>query len=274
MAKRDETITAVVLLEHEDYRTYLKALLESRGRGSLGRLARAMQVSPTLVSLIVRGEKNLTPEQAFALCEYLGFSEWETDYFTQLVELSRAGTLGLQNRLKKKLQTLRQQGNKLVKRVKVEKELSDESATLFYSSWHYAAIRNYAALGNFKSPNEIAERFHLPLVQVNAIIHFLLSQGLLKEGKRGLESGHKSTHLSVDSPFANHHHRNWRLRAMDQMDLKRESDLFYTCTMSLSHKDAEYLRTLLPKFIRQVLDIVGPSESEKVMCWNMDWFEY
>ena len=58
------------------------------------------------------------------------------------------------------------------------------------------------------------------------------------------------------------------------MDAHDEKNLFYTCPMSLSLETAEEVRRLLPQFIEQVLKKVGPSPSEKVYCFSMDWFEY
>lgn len=53
-----------------------------------------------------------------------------------------------------------------------------------------------------------------------------------------------------------------------------EKDLFYTAPMSLSKEVAERIRTQLPELIKQIIDQVGPSESEVVRCLNIDWFEY
>ena len=58
------------------------------------------------------------------------------------------------------------------------------------------------------------------------------------------------------------------------MNQYNESNLFYSAPMSLSAEAAEQVRKMLPKVVEDVLKIVGPSESEKVYCFNMDWFEY
>lgn len=58
------------------------------------------------------------------------------------------------------------------------------------------------------------------------------------------------------------------------MDLKADTDLFYTCPMSLSAEATLQVRELLLKSIQEALKIVGPSPSEEVRCLNIDWFSY
>ena len=86
--------------------------------------------------------------------------------------------------------------------------------------------------------------------------------------------GTKSIHIDKDSPFVNQHHSNWRQQSMLGMDHRRERDLFFTCPMSLSEEAYEGVYELIPNFIQQVMDIVGPSPSERVACLNIDLFDY
>lgn len=264
----------VSLFEYSDYRAFLKNHLETSLRGEMGRMAKAISVSPSLLSLILKGEKNLTSEQAIEVVDYLGLAELDGEYFITLVDLGRAGTLKLQNRLRKKMSGLKEQANKISKRVQKDKELTDEALSIYYSSWLYTGVRNFASIGELVTLQQMAEYFKLPKSQLQPIIKFCLEQGLLKQLGDGYIYNTKNTHIGSESPWVNQHHRNWRLRGIEQMEMRRETDLFYTCPMSLSQEAAETIRSLLPEFIQQVLKIVGPSPSEKVMCWNMDWFEY
>lgn len=265
---------SVALFDYQDYRQYLLDLLESKGRGEQGRMARSIGISTSLLSLILKGEKNLTPEQALELTDYVGFPELDSDYFITLVEYDRAGTVKMKNRMRKKMNLLKQQAHKISTRVKKDAELSDEVLSIYYSSWLFTGIRNFASIGEFKTASDVAERFHLSPSQVHQVIQFCLKNGLLKKQGPGFTFGARNTHVSNESPWVNNHHHNWRLRALEKMESRCENDLFYTCPMSLSVEAANTIRSVLPEFIQQVLKIVGPSTSEKVMCWNMDWFEY
>jgi hypothetical protein len=58
------------------------------------------------------------------------------------------------------------------------------------------------------------------------------------------------------------------------MELRRDEDLFFTQPMALSKEAAEKIRLMLPGIIEQIHAISGPSDSEVVRCFNIDWFEY
>ena len=58
------------------------------------------------------------------------------------------------------------------------------------------------------------------------------------------------------------------------MEQKNDTDLFYSSPMSLSADDYEKIRTMLLNNIKEILDVMRPSTSEKVCCLNIDWFEY
>jgi hypothetical protein len=58
------------------------------------------------------------------------------------------------------------------------------------------------------------------------------------------------------------------------MERKKEEDIFFTSPMSLSVEAAEEVGKLIPNFIQTVMETVGPSNSEKVMCLNLDWVGY
>lgn len=272
--RNNKTSTQQNLFEINDYRIYLKQHLQLKTRGELGRMARAIQVSPTLLSLIVKGEKNLSAEQALDLCDYFIFAELESEYFMSLVEFSRAGTQKLKKRLQNKISFLRTQALQLSKRIKKDKDLKGESASIYYSSWLYTGIRNFASIEGGITVQEVAKKFSIPNQIVHSIVQFLLEHNLLIEKNGVLSYGAKNTHLSSYSPWVNQQHKNWRIKGFEQMEMRKESDLFYTCPMSLSHEDVIKIRQLLPEFIQQIQKIVGPSKSETVMCWNMDWFQY
>jgi uncharacterized protein (TIGR02147 family) len=267
----------VSIYDHSDYRAYLNSWIESQrdgGRGLKGRLAEAASISSTLISLILKGDKHLALEQASDIADFIGLSENETDYFFLLVELGRAGNFKLQQKLKRKIKALQDEAKKISKRVKKDIELSEDLKAIYYSNWVYTGVRNLIAIPGYNNPRTISEKLHLPLPVVNKVIDFLLETGLcvLKNGQ--LTYGPAHTHLESESPHVARQHQNWRLRGYSKMDQYNESNLFYTCPMSLSAEAAEEIRKMLPKFIEQVLKVVGPSPSEKAYCFNIDWFEY
>ncbi|MGH1468660.1 MAG: helix-turn-helix domain-containing protein, partial [Bdellovibrionales bacterium] len=65
------------IYDYLDYKAFIKAYvkeLPKEGRGEYGRLAKASQISSTLVSQVFNGDRDLTLEQSFLVSEYLNLS--------------------------------------------------------------------------------------------------------------------------------------------------------------------------------------------------------
>lgn len=266
------------IFHHKDFRTYLNHWIinqPQKGHGTKIKLAKHVKISTTLVSLVLTGQKTFTMDQAIMVCNFIGLSEIETDFFMLLIEWDRASTPLLRDRIQKKMNLVIESSKVLAKRLKVSRHLTETQKSIFYSSWLFSGIRNLVALPDISSVHDLSNRLNLPLSVVREHVDFLLANKLLKLDSMGkLEVGPAHTHLGSDSPFINKHHQNWRLRAISKMDVRSNSDLFYTCPMSLSIEDAEKIRQMLPKFVEDVLKIVRPSPSESTHCLNFDWFSY
>jgi uncharacterized protein (TIGR02147 family) len=267
----------ISLYDFTDYRELLNSWIADRGpggRGLQGKIAKACGISSTMVSLILKGNKHLTLEQATELADFLGLSDSETDYFYLMVEHGRAGTFKLQQRLSRRLKEAQNQAKKVSHRIKKDMELNEEVKAIFYSSWIYSGIRLLSALEDFHNPHAIAGRLNLPPSIVKKIVDFLVENGLCKMQGHRLTYGPSRTHIDNDSPFVTKHHQNWRVRGFGQMDSFKESDLFFTGPLCVSVEAAEEIRRLLPNMIEQIMKIAGPSRSEKLQCLNIDWFEF
>jgi hypothetical protein len=190
------------------------------------------------------------------------------------VDFDRAGTPRYREKLNRKIKILQEQSRRIGKRVPRQMELTDEQKAIFYSSWLYTGIFNLAAVPVYNQATAIADRLHLELGVVNRVIRFLIENGLFKEADGTLAYGPASIHVDKDSPFVNKHHQNWRFQAIQRMEQKKDSDIFFTSPMSLSKAAAEEIQKLLPTVIQNVMQISGPSQSEVAACLNIDWFEY
>ena len=92
-----------------DYKLYLTDYIKSlpnEGRGELGRMAKHINANPTLLTLVLKGERDLTVEQAFDLSNYLNLSESEGEYFYWMVQHQRAGHFRYKHFAKKKMEIL------------------------------------------------------------------------------------------------------------------------------------------------------------------------
>jgi uncharacterized protein (TIGR02147 family) len=265
------------IFDHSDYKKYFNAwvaALPKGGRGEYRRVSEALGVSTTMISQVFNGDKHLSLELASDLADYLMLSEVETNYLFLLVESARAGSFKLSEKLKKRINDARTEARKLEARVKAEKELSEETKSIFYSSWIYAAVRSLTALSDVNNVQTIADRLHLPRPQVQKVIEFLMLEGLVTEKAHKLEPGVRSTYLKASSPLVPKHHQNWRIAGFQKMVLSDTDNFFYTGPYSLSREVADKIRQELPSFVERIRKDVLPSESETVRCLNIDWFEF
>lgn len=265
------------IFESRDYKKFINEWIKDQpkgGRGQIKRMSEFLRVSTTLLSQVLRGEKHFSLETAADISEYLGLNEKEAEYFILLIEHQRAGGFKLKKILERKLDRDQQAGSQLQNRMKKDRQLSDEEKMQFYSSWMYSAIRILSALPEITNAKTLSDRLNLPLAIVNDVVNFLLEKNLCVVKNNKLTYGAYRTHIGKDSPFVIKHHQNWRIKGFQSMEIRRDEDLFFTQPMALSREAAEKIRLMLPGMIEQIHALSGPSESEVVRCFNIDWFEY
>ena len=263
------------LFSFHDYRSYLSAwLVEARSRrtSNLTRLAEQIGVHTSFLAHVLSGEKNLSFEQAAEVCEALEHTALEREFFFSLLQIERAGTAKLKNYWKQKKAEIATEREGVRSRVGSHRELSAEDRAVFYSSWVYVAVFVACDIDGGQTLEQIAERFRLPRARAQDVLEFLCGSGIcIRDGAR-FKMGPAVIYLSNDSPLVVKHHTNWRLRALQKMDTREATELFYTSPMSISRADAARVRELLAKAIEESLAICKDSKSEEVVNLNIDFF--
>lgn len=264
------------LFEKSDYRSYLRSYLKGlpkNGRGELSKIAVHLRTNSTLLSQVLSGTRNFSAEQTLELSRYLGHSPLETDYFSLLVQIEKAGTHALREHLQAKLGELKGEALKLSKRIAHEKALTDQEKAVFYSSWVYSAVHLATSLKDAGvSPEIIAEKLSLGRSKVLEVLQFLVRAGLVLE-KQGLyRMGVKSTFVARGSPHLLRHHSSWRVQAIARSEELREEELMYSGQLSLSVADFQRLREMLADFLGKANEIVRDSPAEELAALNIDLF--
>jgi len=261
------------LHEFDDYRDYLRDYLKHlprKGRGELSRWAAQLNTNSTLVSQVMAGTRELSMDQAYRLSQHLGLNSEETEFFLLLVQHSRAGTGEFRNHLKSRIEQRRKEALKIAKHVTTEGELSETEKAQFYSSWIYSAVHLFTSMSSV-SAHEIATRFGLTLEQTHDIVHFLNEIGLIQPENHRWKIAQKSTFVPFGSLHLNNHHRNWRIKWLNDLDRIRQEDLMFTGQVSLSRKDFTRLRKMAVEFIASVSQVVESSPAEELACFHLDW---
>ena len=266
------------IYEYRDYKSFLNDRLQAlpkKGRGEYRKWALHLGVSTTLISQIFKGDKHLNLEMASDLADHIGLTQQETDYFFLLVELARAGSERLKQKLERRVKDSQTRAQKLSERLSQDMEMSEQQKMTFYSSWIYTGAWVSTARPDVQSAEDLARLLNQPRAVVQNVLQFLLESGLCVMKDGNLDVGPMRTHIGSDSPLVAKHHQNWRLRAMEKMATHEESrDLFYSAPMALNEEVAVRVRAELPAFIEKINKWVVPAPSEIVRCLNIDWFEY
>lgn len=264
------------IFNYLDYRKYLKDTLAGKpkqGYGELSKWANSCHIHPTLMSLILKGDRDLSAEQAYALAEYLNLTALELEFFILLVQYARSGTPAFKEHLQKKINLLKQEATQVKKRFHHESELTDEAKFVFYSSYLYSAVRlSCDTKKEGLTLDELMEKFNLTRAELLPTLEFLEQTSLIKHTKGHYTLGPARTLVASDSKHVIKHHQNWRLQAMLRAENLKEEELMFTCPMSLSKKDFADFKRELTDLIQKFSLMLKDSKSEEIGCFNIDWF--
>jgi uncharacterized protein (TIGR02147 family) len=259
------------LFSMNDYRDFVRAWVQSRGRGEYRRIAESLNMHTTLVSQVFKGHKSLTEEQASKLCSYMTLNAMETDYFLKLVQIERAGSERLRETFKRHLQQLRKQANEIRHRVPESKELSEQDRAIFYSSWQHSLVRLCTSIDGLQTAEKISHRLEISLPRVQQILDFLTSRGLCDYKNGQYVRTTHNTHVEAHSPLSIRHHQNWRSKSLDLLDHTAADDLIFTAPVSLSRRDFMKVRSILLTAISELSKVVEDSPSEELAFVGIDW---
>ncbi len=265
------------IFESKSYKNFVQSWIKSRpkgGRGEYTRMAERLRISSVQISHIFNGDRDLSPEQAVVLAEYLNLGKIERNFFVLLVHHARAGTNLLREFYSEELQKLEKNARDLRHRAPNESTMSEKAKSIYYANWQYAAVRLLTSIPGFETPELISQKLQIPPKALRSILDFLLENGLcvLQDGK--FQMGTQHLHLPKDSPYIKPRHISWRLKAIEHLDHPSEEDLFFSSPVSLSKRDFAHFQMEITKFIEAWLKSVAASPSEELACLNIDWFSF
>jgi uncharacterized protein (TIGR02147 family) len=238
------------------------------------KIARHLKMHSTRLSQALHGTVELSLEQACGLAEYFSLSALETEFLLALVQRERAGTPGLKRAIDSQLRSIRERARDLSQRIERDKQLSEQDKPIFYSSWHYSAVRLLTSIPKYQDPDAIARYFKMSPKKLSGILQFLVDTGLCIEENGKFEMGPKRTHLDAQSLLINRHRANWRLKSIEAHEDLKPTDLAFTGPMSIGTKEKEQIRKELLELIERVLKYAVDSEADQVACLNIDWFQF
>ncbi|MBF0431228.1 MAG: TIGR02147 family protein [Fibrobacteria bacterium] len=171
------------IFEYADFRQYLREFYQkekSQNRKFSHRYInqKVGASSSGWFSDLIKARNKLSPVYFSKLCNVLGLSHREIEYFEALVAYDEAVTLDDKNRYFEKILSFKEVSAELIGKDKFE----------FYSKWYYSAIREllffYNFQGNYK---ELARKLNpsIPTSEAKKTVETLKRLGLIKKNSQG-----------------------------------------------------------------------------------------
>jgi uncharacterized protein (TIGR02147 family) len=264
------------VFEFKDYKKFIIDWMThspNNGRGLRKQLAEAIYCQTAYITQVLSGDNHLSLEQAEATTRWMGLANADAEFFLLLVLFQRAGTKSLQKVLSKQITERRELQANLQKRIQIHDTLSQADQIKYYSSWQYAAIHIALLVPGLQTIEGLQNHFHLPLSQIRNVLDFLAQCGFIKQEKNFFKVVKPMLHLELDSPLLQQHHTHWRLKVIESLTEKKNSNLHYSGAISLAEDDFEWVREKLSQLLEEIIARIKDSKDEKIAALNFDWFE-
>lgn len=255
---------------------YLEDLKSDEKKGANQRLARALGIFPSYLSLILGGERSLNLDQGILLSEYMKLKKEERRYLLRVIELDRAQTTKLKEEINNELDEMVRKNHQIAAKIdKDQLRLTLDEMLKFFSSWEFAAIQLTPELENGTvNMAALSKKYNIDQKRVQEIVKFLIRSGLWVKEKQKVSLGNRFIHLDNTSALLNQNHNNWRLKAIDRHPkMNRENELAYSLCVAVSEKDVMKVKSILLKAIEEIRKVSDPSDSEVIYNLNMDWLK-
>jgi uncharacterized protein (TIGR02147 family) len=267
------------IFDYDDYKSFVRdhiASLPSKGRGEVKRLAEAVRVSSSTLSLVFSGPRDLSPEQGLELGLALGLKESKLEYFVLLVERCHAGSEKLKQHRQARVQKLRRAKANLKTSLDVSRELSREEVSQFYSTWYFAALMVQLSIPGRHTIASLSQSVGLSKRTTEMALDFLLSTGLCRNEKHGLVIGASKLHLDSNDPMIYRHHQNWRQIALDRFSRSAflaPEELAVSIPFATSKANLEKLRLSIQTQVREWIKVIDSGKEEIGAILNLDFLK-
>jgi uncharacterized protein (TIGR02147 family) len=268
--------TAVHIFEYLDYRQYLrdfyarqKALGKSFSHRAFSR--RAGLRSSNYLSLIMKGERDLSSEMAPRFAKACGLARREADFFCDLVSYGQATSTDQRQRAFERLARFRKfrDAHRLV-----------GEQTAYHAHWYMPALRELVTLPGFREdPKWIAGMLEPKINEREAseALATLIKLGLLVRSERGRLAQAQATVTTGPGPLSHqifaYHHGMIELaqRALDE--LPREQRDMSSLTLCVAESTWPLLKRKIFEFRQELLQLAeAEATPERVVQLNFQLF--
>ncbi|MBI2605515.1 MAG: TIGR02147 family protein [Deltaproteobacteria bacterium] len=260
---KQDPVRSEAIFAHTNYRGFLKSVLADRAAKnkaySLRAFSKALSISPGVLSMILKGGKNLSLERALTVARKIGLKEKETEYFLLLVQLDRIADPELRGTFFDRAAAIRPSG-----------KVFDLSVDLFkvIADWHHLAILESLDVDGLEwSPKSIAKFLGISPIEVEAAIERLARLELIEllEGRKPTRT---VSRLLVDSKIPSEsirkYYRQVLQKAVESIETQTPKEkVFATEVFAFDATALEEAKSITDRYLEDLLKLSRKSKNRR-----------
>lgn len=265
------------MFDYNDYRIFIKDYLRQKSL-TQGQFAQRCKIHTAYFSRVLcqKHPAHFSDEQLFTVALQFKLTTEESDFFLLLGKVLRAGTPAYAKFIAAKIQTIQEDKQALKTKIdSTEKGSSkrphESSLWRYYARWDVVDVHLLLAQEDFScKPADICKRLGLPKRRLETILNHLHSLELIDyDGHRAHYKG-GIIQLREEDPNAFHHHLNWRLKAIENLNNSR-SGYHFTAAIGLEKQLIKEIEKRFKAFIHDVYLLTKDSQTEATthVCFDL-----
>ena len=270
-----------MIYQDSDYKAILKNTLESRKkidkRFNFQKLAQAMRIQKSYLSKVMGGYAELNSDQLHLACEYLNFSNKETEYLQLLLEQSRSS-----------LKTRKDQFQKRIIQIQAEYQetkahLSAKTITTqtegiedYYLDPLIQIVHVSLSISRYrKNPLLLAQDLEVPAFRVLDSVHKLEKMGIIEKKGETWAVLHSEIHLPRESSYYASWRNQIRLMTLQRLqNLTSDETTSFSVVFTSHEPTRKQIQNKFLDFLKEIEALVKDSPDENTYQLNFDLFHW
>ena len=247
------------LFQYHDYRKFLSDYIKE-GKTSLRKLSKDIKISPSYLSMIISGSRNINEDNINQLAQKLKFNEQQHTYFKGLVELSDSKDIQKRKLAYKKMRRFK----------KYQERNPHEIETYHYlEKWYYVAIREMTFLKDFKPDPKWIQNKLQKRVSIRAIkeaLEFLKEKGFIQIKNKKVSSPNKQLECVggiYKLSLSTFHNQMLSLAHESIYGVDSQKRNIVGHTLALSESQFEQVKEIMSEALEKIKDIDNKKETNE-----------
>jgi uncharacterized protein (TIGR02147 family) len=270
----------LIIYDYDDYRKALKeALLEKKN--SLGtaftfqNMAKACRIQKTYLSKVLNDRGDLSGDQLYLACEYLGFNGEDREFIFLIFEEARTVVQKRKSELRSQISRIRKSYIKTELHLKSSALPTDaDDFSDYYLDPYAQVVHMFLTVDRFaKMAGTIAERLHITSEFLAEILTKLQRLGIVEMRAGQYYVVKDNIHLSRESTLYRPYRNLLRMKANERIDiLPSERSYNFSVIFSTNPRTKQKIHAAFLEFLRVVQEMVGKTKADEVYQMNFDLF--